>query len=1259
VRSHDQTDIRRRRHGRARLGPALAALLVVVAWAARGPGRPAAHGASAPVASWKGEEAAPISLRADHVQTWVDGGANWVYLEDQAEIIQGDVSLRADKAVARIEHAGRADGTLYRVELYAEGNVRDPGSPGASHREIRTHLVSLDKVLLNARKPDGSVPLKRPPRGYPILTRAFPSTPKAPGSAPAATEARAPVEETSASGPAPVDPRPAILAAGLESPGTAESGPGLVPFGSPPAASLMPEPPAATATATATGSAPAPADDQVRPAQAVGAPAGAQGFPDDFSTQPVPDQDPAPDAPLPPLAPNTVPLGPGAEPTVDDPPTTLLPLPDGRPRPPRSVPAPGVLPNESPNAVAQPGSQRVTTIFPRGLGDIDAQALPTQPDGTQILVIRNGVNIQTRSKEQGIVDIEADNVVIFLRGGGRDGEARVDINKNIVTKATDPLEFYLEGHVVVRQDQLIYQGRADQKTYEADRVYYDVVQDKLLALNAQIELFAPGLITPSKIKSPRIFQYHPEVVGPDGRARPGTLPAIQAEQTTTTGSRFANPGYRFNSRSIDIRQVVDDRELKKGNADQPFGNDDLTWLIDARANTFFFGPVPAFYWPRINVEADDLNPPLQGVAFATNNYFGQQFRTDWDLFNLLGLRHAPEIDAWNFSLDYLSARDKAPGQGIALGTEVGWYGQDLINDILDPFHKDKNVKPSPLRNYAGFFDVYGLFDGSRDVLGGGPAVITNGPNNNAAGRGNFSRISNPTYQLFRGRANGRHMQSLLSPDAPLDEDFRVQVDVGVTSDRNFLEQYFKRLFDTGLDIDNLAYLIRQKQNTAYTLIGQVNLQQFYTQTQWYPRGDYYRLGDSLLNNRLTYFQHTGADYANVHTAAEVNNRTIFAFLPTDPITNTAGTFQSGRLFTAHELDAPINLGFARFTPYVQGQAVGWNNQIQGHDVGRIWGAYGSRADVMLWKAYPDVESELLNLHGLNHKIDFVADYRNAYSNVPLNSIGVQDQLDDNSYEYTRRYFALTNYGGAILPPQYDPRFLILRRALSPITGPTDIQASIETLKLGIHQRLQTKRGPEGRRHITDYMIFDVDTTYFPQASRDNFGKPFGQNFYNYEWYLGDRTSFVSYGWFEFFKVTGNPFYTPQNTKNDPFGLRIITSGVSITRIPKGNIFIGYTVVNTGPINTSALNTTYSYWLSPKWFGTAASSYDFGNRILLGATGSVTRIGADYLTSVGLAVSPLQHSYQFVVEISPRLTPNLRLGSASGLSRLNSAFMPVE
>ena len=1258
MRGHDQTDVRRRRL-------ASTWLLLVTASVASAAWVVVARGQDAIVARWKGDEGELIRLRADRVQTWAEGGAEWALLEDQAEIGQGEVSLRADRAVARIVRAGRAGGTIYRVEVYIEGQVRDPGNPGQTFREVRTRLTTRRQVGLEARVSGGRHEWTKPPRGLPLLARAFPDPPADdPPRAPAAGPSPGPAATPPASGRRP--PMAPVETVSNRPPPDQGPVPRLPPIAT--STSAAPPPEAAVAptagpgglpgsevlpfgSAAASPSGPPKVDLEVRQAQAPRVNPPSTAFPDDFSAQPVPD--PMPAADLPPLAPNSVPLGPSASPpVVDDAPTNLRPLPDAAPTPPPSLPT-------DPLAPVLVDSQRITEIFPRGIGN-QIVAESVQPDGTQILRINNGVNIKTISKEQGIVDIEADNAVIWRRSEGRSGPPRVDFNGNLVDNNTDPLEFYLEGHVVFRQDELKYQGKSDQRTYQADRVYYDVRRDQLLALDAQVELFAQGLITPTKLNSPWIFQYHPQVAGPDGRPLASSLSAIQLDKSVTTGSRFAKPGYRFTSRSVDINQVVDS-QAEPDPGRKPFDKDDLTWLIDARQNFFFFGPVPVFYLPHLRVEADDINPPLQGVSFATNNFFGQQFRTDWDIFNLIGRRHPPEIDVWNLDVDYLSARDKSPGQGIALGSEIGWYGADLINDINDPFHKNKTTPPSRLNNYAGYFDVYGLFDGSRDVLGPGPAVITNSPNNNAAGREGFQRISNPFFHEFRGIATLRHMQSFVNKDTPLDEDLRANFEIGFFSDRNFLEQYFKRRFDVGLDQENLTYLIKQKANTAATLLAETNLQTFNTETQWYPKGDYYRLGDSLLNNRLTYFQHTGVDYANVHTAAEVNNRTIFAYLPTDPISNTKGTFESGRLYTAHELDLPLNLNFLRVTPYVQGQAVGWNNQIGGHSVGRIWGGVGARADITLWKAYPNAESELLNIHGLNHKIDFVADYRDAYSNVPLNSLGVQDDLDDNSYEYTRRYFALTNYIGGVLPNQYDPRALLLRRALSPITGSTDIQATMETFKLGIHQRLQTKRGQEGRRHIMDYMLFDLDTTYFPMASRDNFGKPFGQNFYNYEWYIGDRTSIVSYGWFEFWKVGGDPYlnYNTTLTRNDPFGLHIITSGLSITRIPRGNVFVGYTVVNTGPINTSALNLQYSYWLSPKWFGTVAESYDFGSGLLLGATGSLTRIGADYLSSVGLAVSPLQHSYQFVFTISPRLSPNIQFGSASGVTRLDSRFAPVE
>ena len=91
-----------------------------------------------------------------------------------------------------------------------------------------------------------------------------------------------------------------------------------------------------------------------------------------------------------------------------------------------------------------------------------------------------------------------------------------------------------------------------------------------------------------------------------------------------------------------------------------------------------------------------------------------------------------------------------------------------------------------------------------------------------------------------------------------------------------------------MDQETLAYVHPPEGQLGLDLWTEANLQNWHTETQWLPRLDYYRLGDSLLDNRLTYYQHTGVDYANTHTDIEVNNPNLFAFMPYDPISNTSG-----------------------------------------------------------------------------------------------------------------------------------------------------------------------------------------------------------------------------------------------------------------------------------------------------------------------------------------------------------------------------------
>jgi hypothetical protein len=1159
---------------------------------------------------------APYVLAADRVSYWEDGDARWVLLDGRAAVLQGVDGVRGDQAVVRITGIVIEDKKVNRLDIYLEGHAQfttGDDVPRAWRRLTRATEKGIEiRPYLN-RTPTH---VTHAPRAG-VVSRAFPVTP-----APKADEGQSAAKSEE---PAPADRRT------LEPTSIVQPAPVV---NAPP---LSVDPVRAANSAPQPNVDPAPVDPAVRRVQF-----GQEGFADPPFA--APNQDPAP-ADMPGV--------------VESPNTPLLESPD-RPNllPPSELPPqPDDIVNALPNAPVLPSSRRFFNINPRDSGSNFKISSTKDEKGETTIVVRGGVSIQAEVPGRGTIDVSADSAVIWMRENPNDPNERLPTGGGAGEQSDSaPLEAYLEGNVLILQDKRKLAGNADQTRVEAPKAYFDFRTEYMNSVDAEVGFFAPSLLSPLKARGRTVRQYRPVLGrGPKGEILYGPK-QIRAEHSVFTGSRFPIPGYRFNSLSVDLTektQPLTDPNTGKtiGSPKDPAAPKEDVWHIDSRQNLYFIGPFPVFYWPKVEMDSDDIDPTLRSIQFRANNYFGQQLLLDFNMFKVLNIPRPRWVDVWNFDVDYLSAR------GLALGSEIGWFGKDLFGDVTDPYDKVKDGSNVD-RPYYGYLDLWGLHDMGKDVLGPGPAIVTNGPE--GAGKAGFQRTSDPPFQNPRERITFRHMQSLLPSDAPLDEDFRIQVEAGYVSDRNFLEEYYKRLFDTGFDQETLAYGVYQRENRAFTVLTEGNLQNWYTESQWLPKVDYFRIGDSFFDNFFNYSTNTGIDYANTHTAIEVNNPRIFAFLPFDPVSNTRGVLNTGRAYTSHELDMPLNFDFIRIVPYLQGQLVGWNNQLGGNQIGRAWGAFGGRLDIMAWKNYPEIENELLNIHGVSHKINFDVDFRSAYSNVHLNRIGVQDDLDNNTYEYVRRYFTLTNYVGGILPAQYDPRLLTLRRVISPITGTTDIQDTIETVQFGIRQRLQTKRGPEGKRRIIDFMTLDLTTTYFPNASRDNFGKPFGQNQYNWEWFIGDRTSLLSYGWFEFFNITGKPILlsNPRHS-NDPLGLNVITSGISINRPPRGNIFIGYSVINTGPIATSALNTSFSYWLSPKWYGSFATSYDFGNAILLGSTFAVTKIGADFLYSVGLSVDPQRQAYTFGFELSPRLSPSLRFGSGGGAARFDPRFAPTQ
>src|SRR5262249_39677750 len=162
------------------------------------------------------------------------------------------------------------------------------------------------------------------------------------------------------------------------------------------------------------------------------------------------------------------------------------------------------------------------------------------------------------------------------------------------------------------------------------------------------------------------------------------------------------PGYQIYSKSIDLTKRTrpltnpdTGKEVKGSDPFAPAPEEDY-WHIDARQNVYYGGPFPFFYWPRVDMDLDDLAPPLRMIGFNTNNYFGQQLKVDFNGFRLLGMRRPKAIDLWNVDVDYLSARTK---QFPALGSEMGWFGTDLIRDITDPYHKLRDPDEHFTHNY--------------------------------------------------------------------------------------------------------------------------------------------------------------------------------------------------------------------------------------------------------------------------------------------------------------------------------------------------------------------------------------------------------------------------------------------------------------------------------------------------------------------------------------------------------------------------------
>lgn len=844
--------------------------------------------------------------------------------------------------------------------------------------------------------------------------------------------------------------------------------------------------------------------------------------------------------------------------------------------PPGRTPSPGLAGLMAGNAPgtepAPPGTRRIRA-FPRSDVPVQAQWFPDPATNQWIAVIDSGVVLFVDGLPGfGSIDVSTDRLVIWTTG-----VQEPDLSGGQHQAHDVPLQIYMEGNIVFRQ--------GDRRIY-ADRMFYDVRNHVGTIINAEV-------LTPVP-KFEGLVRLRAELVQQLGEGH------FRAQNGYFTSSRFGQPTYR-----VQVGDVTFD-DIQGSALDpltgQPLVDPDCRPVIEHRRQAkgenavVFVEEVPIFYWP---VFATDLNQPefyLRRVQFKQDNVFGMQIYTDWDLYQLLRIHHKPEGTDWDLSLDYLSQR------GFGHGTTFAYN------------------RPGPYGPYAGLFDFWGIYDNGQDNLG-------------------TQRDPLDPEQRYRYRLFWKHRQQL-------PEDFQLTAEVGAISDRNFLEEYFKREWDEMKDQTTGVELKQTRDNYSWSITADYRINEFFNETDWLPRLDHFWLGVPLLNDSLTWYEHSNVGYGRFHPARPPqppDNEKLFTLLPWE-----RGSAEGLRAATRQELDWPFQLGPVKLVPYAEGELAHWNQDLDRQAFDRAYGQAGLRASLPFWAVNPYVESDLWNVHGIAHKITLEADAFAAGTNRHLNednnqsnlaALPLYDPLDDNAIEAFRRRFAFFTFGNpnsvppvANFPRTFDERFYALRTGLAEwVTSPsTEIADDLAAIRLGAHQRWQTKRGPPEQRRIVDWITLDTDITIFPDPDRDNFGRLVGLFDYDFHWFVGDRLTLVSDALMDFF----------------PQGQKLFHFGGYLTRPPRGSLYLGMAVLE-GPIHSEVLSASYSYWMSPKWVSSLGLSIDLGQTYTIGETLTITRVGESFLVSAGFSVDSTRGSVGANLAVEPRFLPRGRLGKVGG------------
>ena len=794
-----------------------------------------------------------------------------------------------------------------------------------------------------------------------------------------------------------------------------------------------------------------------------------------------------------------------------------------------------------------------------------------------------------------VVDISADNAIYW--GPNIFHSQRQQDN---VQDSSQDFEIYLEGNIIFRDGP---------RTIQASRMYYDAKNDIAHILDGKMTTPIIGVAQFAGYS----MQLRADVLQKLGEGM------FSAKNVWVSTSQLGEPTYALHSRTVTLNETT---RQPLWDGDKPVTRQ----MLVGESNYMTLGKLPVFYWPWM---ATDLRNPtfyLRSISYGHSSILGHQVKTEWDPFQLLNWRKKPDWLDGSLNVSWLELR------GVAHGVKMQ-YSPPTFFGIPG--------------KTSGHFTFWGIEDRGKDRLGGPRRDVT---------------FPDP----YRYRVKWQQRQELESLGAWKGPWF-VTAQVGKTSDRNLMNSYFPTTWNNDPNQTTAVNIKKVDDNHSLSLHTEYDLDGFQTNTNWLPRLDHYGIGGSFLKDYFTWYGHTRVGYAQYHVAPAPSdwNRDgrYFRYFPweltpnsptnaprnplrpTDPQPTTVST--SAEVFSSrHEVDLPFNVGPVRCVPYALGDFSHWGKDRTNHDLQRLYGQTGVRLNLPFWKIFPYCSSQTWYVNSLAHKFDLDAEISYARSDTTMENLIMYDGFDRWSLEDARRRYMLGTYGkkyGYDIPMQFDPRYYALRTGYAGnVTAQNmEIADDLTLCRLGMTHRLQTKRGPVGRRRVVDWITFSTHFNYYPD-SHHNYGQDIGLVDYDLLWHVGDRFAVFSSGLYDLFDD----------------GEKISRVGLLWQRPKRGSISTALDQFDGIIKSKTYLTLSAAYDMNEKYAVNYSTSFDIhDNWKSLGHNFMFTRTGESFRILVGAVYNQAKNEWAFTFGVEPVFLRGIakklqNLATSTGLMQSN-------